>query len=274
MSTFDPSVNPFRELLKQPSIPLGTWLMSGAPSTAEAMGALGFDWLVVDMEHVPIDYKDAYHLLQAIAGTPATPVVRLAWNDTVLIKRALDIGAQTLMFPFVQNAEEAARAVAATRYPTRENRSGTRGFAAMHRGSRYTTAADYGKRANDGVFRMIQLETPAALSRLEEIAAVDGVDALFMGPGDLSSSMGEIGNLAHPDVQAALKDAAARAKKIGKPIGIVGPTPEMVQQFIADGYSYVAVASDMGMMMRQANQFLAAIKPALAKSAVGSGSVY
>jgi len=231
----DPFVNPFRELLKQPSVPLGTWLMSGAESTAEAMGCAGFDWLVVDMEHVPIDYKDAYHILQAIAGTRATPVIRLAWNDVVMVKRALDIGAQTLMFPFVQNAEDAKRAVASTRYPT-------------------------------------AMETPAAIAKLEEIAAVDGVDALFMGPGDLSASMGVIGNVADAKVQAALKDAAARAKAVGKPIGIVGPTPEMVGQFIDWGYSYVAIASDMGMMMRQANAMITALKPSLAKAV--SSSVY
>jgi 2-keto-3-deoxy-L-rhamnonate aldolase RhmA len=268
----DPFVNPFRELLKQPSVPLGTWLMSGAESTAEAMGCAGFDWLVVDMEHVPIDYKDAYHILQAIAGTRATPVIRLAWNDVVMVKRALDIGAQTLMFPFVQNAEDAKRAVASTRYPTATDLNGTRGFAAMHRASRYATAAEYGKRANDGIFKMIQLETPAAIAKLEEIAAVDGVDALFMGPGDLSASMGVIGNVADAKVQAALKDAASRARAVGKPIGIVGPTPEMVGQFIDWGYSYVAVASDMGMMMRQANAMITALKPSLAKTV--SSSVY
>jgi 2-keto-3-deoxy-L-rhamnonate aldolase RhmA len=268
----DPFENPFKNLLAQAQVPLGTWLMSGAPSTAEAMGCIGFDWLVVDMEHVPIDYKDAYHILQAIAGTKAVPVVRLAWNDPVLVKRALDIGAQALMFPFVQNAEEARKAVASTRYPTAgEPFPGTRGYAAMHRASRYTTAADYGKRANDGIFRMIQLETPAAIERLEEIAAVDGVAAIFMGPGDLSSALGVIGNVAHPSVQAALEDAAERCRKLGKPIGTVGPTPEMVKDFIGYGYHFVAVASDMGMMMRQANQFFAALKPALAKT-LGSGA--
>ena len=268
----DPFTSPFKTLLGQPQVPLGTWLMSGTPATAEAMGCIGFDWLVVDMEHVPIDYKDAYHILQAIAGTKSVPVVRLAWNDPVLVKRALDIGAQTLMFPFVQSAEEARKAVAATRYPAAgEPFPGTRGYAAMHRASRYTTAADYGKRANDGIFRMIQLETPAALERLEEIAAVDGVDAIFMGPGDLSSAMGVIGNVGHTSVQGALKDAAERCRKIGKPIGTVGPTPEMVQDFIGWGYSFVAVASDMGMMMRQANQFFSALKPALAKK-LGSGA--
>jgi 2-keto-3-deoxy-L-rhamnonate aldolase RhmA len=199
-------------------------------------------------------------------------VIRLAWNDVVMVKRALDIGAQTLMFPFVQNAEDAKRAVASTRYPTATDLSGTRGFAAMHRASRYATAAEYGKRANDGIFKMIQLETPAAIAKLEEIAAVDGVDALFMGPGDLSASMGVIGNVADAKVQAALKDAAARARAVGKPIGIVGPTPEMVGQFIDWGYSYVAVASDMGMMMRQANAMITALKPSLAKTV--SSSVY
>ena len=258
--------NPFRSLLAQPSIPLGTWLMSGNSATAEAMGCVGFDWLVVDMEHVPIDYRDAYQILQAIAGTRAVPVVRLAWNDAVMVKRALDIGAQTLMFPFVQNADEARRAVASTKYPQPgEKVPGTRGYAAMHRGSRYGTLADYGSRANDAITCMIQLETPAAIEQLEAIAAVDGVDALFMGPGDLSAAMGHLGNMAHPDLQAALKNAAERARAIGKPIGIVGPTPEMVQKFIEYGYNYVAIASDMGMMMRQANAFFAAMKPALAK---------
>ncbi|MBL8516477.1 MAG: 2-dehydro-3-deoxyglucarate aldolase [Betaproteobacteria bacterium] len=267
----DPLTNPFRELLSNNAVPVGTWLMSGAVSTAEAMGCAGFNWVVVDMEHVPIDYKDAYHLLQAIAGTPATPVVRLAWNDGVLVKRALDIGAQTLMFPFVQNADDARRAVAATRYPLPGAASpGTRGFAAMHRASRYATVADYGKRANEGVFRMIQIETGEALGRLEEIAAVDGVDSIFMGPGDLSAALGHIGNIAHADVQNAMADAAKRARALGKPIGTVGPTPEMVQSFLNMGYDYVAIASDMGMMMRQANQFLTALRPALAKQ-VSSG---
>jgi 2-keto-3-deoxy-L-rhamnonate aldolase RhmA len=263
----EPLVNPFRTLLQRPAIPLGTWLMSGTAATAEAMGCVGFDWLVVDMEHVPIDYRDAYHILQAIAGTPAVPVIRLAWNDQVMVKRALDIGAQTLMFPFVQNAEDARRAVASTRYPQAgEKTPGLRGYAAMHRASRYGTLSDYGARANDSITRMIQLETPQAIERLEEIAAVDGVDALFMGPGDLSAAMGQLGNMAHPELQAALKSCAERARVIGKPIGIVGPTPEMVQKFIDYGYNYVAIASDMGMMMRQANAFFAAMKPALAKT--------
>ncbi|KAB8039273.1 HpcH/HpaI aldolase family protein [Janthinobacterium aquaticum] len=259
--------NPFRTQLAEQAVPLGSWLMAGTPVTAEAMGCAGFDWLVLDMEHVPIDYQDAYHILQALGGTPAAPVLRLAWNDLVQVKRALDIGAQTLMFPFVENADEARRAVASTRYPQPGQAiAGTRGFAAMHRASRYGTLADYTGRANSAVFSIIQLETPAALAQLEEIAAVDGVDALFVGPGDLSAALGHLGNIAHPEVQAAIADAARRARALGKPIGIVGPNPEMVQTFIGYGYDFVAIASDMGMMMRQANAFISALKPALARS--------
>lgn len=253
------SLNPFKAALTNGATPLGTWLMSGTPSTAEALGHAGFDWLVVDMEHVPIEFRDAWHILQAIAGTPAQAVVRLAWNDPVLVKRALDIGAQTLMFPFVQNVEEAQHAVRAAKYPP----AGGRGYAAMHRGSRYGTWATYAQDANEFVACIIQLETAEAIAQLEQIAAVDGVDALFVGPGDLSVALGHPGDLTHADVQTHLREAARRAGAVGKPIGIVGPHPEMVKRFIEYGYSFVAVASDMGMMMRQAGNFLKELRGGL-----------
>lgn len=259
--TPDPLVNSFRERMQKPGTPLGTWLMSGTSSTAEAMGRAGFDWLLVDQEHVPLDEKDSLHILQAIAGTPAAGVVRLAANDMVLFKRALDLGAQTVMVPFVDSADAARRAVSYAKYPP----LGQRGFAAVFRASGYGTAKDYGKRANDSVYTIIQLETPLAVAALEDIAAVEGVDALFLGPGDLSANMGHIGNIMHPEVQAVIADVAARCKKIGIPCGIVGPTPEAVSSFVAMGYSFVAVASDMGMMMRQATAFIDAIRPNLAK---------
>lgn len=253
--------NPFRHRLTQPGAPLGTWLMSGAASTAEAMGRVGFDWLLVDLEHVPMDEKDTLAVLQAIAGTDACPVARLAANDAVLFKRALDLGAQTVMVPFVDSAEAARRAVSYAKYPPQ----GVRGFAAVHRASGYGTARDYAQRANDSVFTIIQLETPPAVAALEEIAAVPGVDALFLGPGDLSANMGHIGNIAHPEVQAVIADVASRCRTVGKPCGIVGPTPQMVGGFVQLGYDFVAVASDMGMMMRQATAFIEAIRPSLAK---------
>jgi len=263
-----PLSNPFRDLLARPGVPLGTWLMSGGTATAEAMGHAGFNWLLVDLEHVPLDTRDACHVLQAIAGTPAAPVVRLPWNEPIAVKRALDIGAQTLMFPFVNDAAEARRAVDATRYPPQ----GSRGYAAMHRGSAYGTIADYGRRANGGIFNIIQLETPQGIERLEEIAAVPGVDALFLGPGDLSASMGLIGQVGHEQVRAAIADVAQRCRKAGKPCGIVGPTPAMVNAFVEQGYDFVAVASDMGMMMRQATAFIEEIRPALTRGY--DGTVY
>jgi 2-dehydro-3-deoxyglucarate aldolase/4-hydroxy-2-oxoheptanedioate aldolase len=225
-----------RDLMRKPPM-VGTWIMSGGTVTAEALGCVGFDFLVVDMEHVPLDWERTHGTLQAIAGTPASAVTRIPWNDTVMVKRALDAGAQTLMFPMIQNADEAKRAVAATRYPP----DGIRGIAAVHRGSRYGTVPGYLKTAAAEICVICQIETPAAAARIPEIASV---------PGDI----------ANPAVQQALAGAAAAAAKAGKACGIVGPNPQMVGRFISMGYSYVAVASDMGMMVSRATEFLAALR--------------
>ncbi|MCY1745100.1 MULTISPECIES: HpcH/HpaI aldolase family protein [Ensifer] len=252
------SNNPFKSWLsdKARATPLGTWLMAAAPATAEALGYGGFDFLVVDMEHVPVEFTDLAHILRAIGCTPADAVVRLAWNDQVLIKRALDAGARTVMLPFVQNAEEAKAAAAYTRYPP----LGIRGVAAVHRGSRFGTIPNYLKCANDDICTIVQLETPEAIERLPEIAAVEGIDALFVGPGDLSAAMGHIGNIAHPEVQALIEKAAKDAHAVGKPLGIVGPNPDMVKRFIGYGYDFAAIASDIAMMTGRANEWLAQLK--------------
>jgi 4-hydroxy-2-oxoheptanedioate aldolase len=246
--------NRFKNWLKGagPRPPYGTWLMAAAPSTAEAMGHTGFDFLVVDMEHVPIEVSDLAQILRAVACTSAEAVVRLAWNDQVLVKRVLDAGAQTIMLPFVQSAEEARRAVSYAKYPP----GGVRGVAAIHRGSRFGRVPDYLKRANDEIAVIVQLETPEAIGRLDEIAAIDGVDALFVGPGDLSAAMGHIGNIGHPEVQALLAKAAAAARAAGKPVGIVGPNPDMVRRFVDYGYDFAAVASDIAMMTGRAADWL------------------
>jgi 2-keto-3-deoxy-L-rhamnonate aldolase RhmA len=260
--------NPFRELLEGDHVPLGTWVMSGATSTAEALGSLGFDWILVDMEHTPIDVRDAYHILQALGGTKAAPVVRIAWNDLILVKRLMDAGAQSLMFPFVQSAEEARAAVSFTRYPvTGDPQAGRRGFAGFHRGNRYGTVPDYARRANEAAFVIVQIETPEAASKLEAIASVEGVDAIFLGPADLAANMGHVGNMEEQSVQAKVAEVARRCRAIGKPCGIVGPTPEIVERYIGYGYDYVAIASDMGMMMTQARAFMTAVRPALARRA-------
>ncbi|MBL0086134.1 MAG: HpcH/HpaI aldolase/citrate lyase family protein [Ideonella sp.] len=251
-------MNRFKQLLQSSSArrPVGTWVMSASPIVAEAIGLAGFDWAVVDMEHSPLGLMEVVHVLQAVAGTPMTPVLRVPWNDTVTIKRVLDAGATTLLVPFVQNADEARRAVAATRYPPQ----GIRGMAGMSRGSRFGTAANYLTTANEGMCVILQLETPQAVEQLEAIASVDGVDAIFLGPADLSASMGHVGQLTHPAVMALMADAVQRCHALGKPVGIVGGTAEVVAQYRALGFDFLAIASDLGLLMRAAQAASAALR--------------
>ncbi len=251
-------MNAFKQLLQRAAghTPVGTWIMSASPIVAEAIGLAGFDWAVIDMEHSPLGIADVLHLLQAVAGTPMAPVLRVPWNDTVTIKRVLDAGATTLLVPFVQSAEEARRAVAATRYPPQ----GIRGMAGMSRGSRFGTTPDYLTTANAGMCVILQLETPQAVGQLEAIAAVEGVDAIFLGPADLSAAMGHVGQLTHPAVMAVLADAVQRCHALAKPVGIVGGTAEMVAEYRALGFDFLAVASDLGLLMKAAQAASAALR--------------
>lgn len=243
--------NPFLHLVRQAAgvtPPLGSWVMSASPIVAEAMGTAGFAWSVLDMEHSPLDLGGLVHLLQAVAGTGMLPVTRVPWNDRVTIKRVLDAGADTLLVPFVQNADEAAHAVASCRYPP----EGLRGMAAMGRASRFGTRPDHYGTANGRIGLILQLETASAVAELEAIAAVPGVDALFLGPADLSGSLGVPGQTGHPEVMALMADAVRRCKAAGKPVGTVGGTAEVVQQYRAMGFDFVAIASDLGLLMRAA----------------------
>jgi 2-dehydro-3-deoxyglucarate aldolase/4-hydroxy-2-oxoheptanedioate aldolase len=249
--------NRFKHAITTPGkVPLGTWLVSGTAVTAEAMGCAGYDFLVLDMEHTPIDMAGMTDMLRAIEGTPAGVVVRIPWNDMVLVKRALDAGAQSLMFPFIQTADEARRAVASTRYPP----DGVRGVAAVHRASRHGTVANYQKNAAAELCVVCQIETLDALKRLPEIAAVPGVDSLFIGPADLSASMGHLGNMAHPDVLARLQEGAQACREAGKPLGIVGPNPDVVAKYVDFGFTWVAMASDIAMMVGRAQEWIGKLR--------------
>jgi len=248
----DMPVNQFKRALREGRTIFGAWLVSGAPSTAEALGCAGFDFLVVDMEHTPVDTPEMVDTLRAIAGTPAQAVVRLVWNDMVWLKRVLDGGAQTVLLPFVQNAEEAKRAVACTRYPP----EGVRGVAGSHRGSRFGTVPDYLKTASQEICVMVQIETLTGLAQLPAIASVPGVDSIFIGPSDLAASMGLLGDIANPAVQEKLKDAARQCRELGKPCGILGMNPEMVEKFIGYGYTWIAIGSDMAFMVARAQESL------------------
>lgn len=250
-------MNPFRQLLlragSQP--PLGTWLMSASPLLAEAAGHAGFDFGVVDMEHAPLDLAEVVHLLQAVAGTRMVPLVRVPWNEPVTIKRVLDAGATTLLVPFVESAAQAAAAVAATRYPPR----GVRGMAGMTRASRFGMQADYLVSADRRVAVVVQVETTAAVAALPAITAIDGVDAVFVGPADLSASMGLTGQLRHPRVMEAMSEVARRCRALGKPVGTVGSELEVIAQYRAAGFDFLAIDSNLGLFMQAAQRAIAAL---------------
>ena len=235
---------------------IGLWSSLCSNIVAEIIGDSGFDWILLDTEHSPNELPGLVVQMQALATGTATPIVRPAWNDAVLIKRILDAGAQSLLIPFVQNAEEAKRAVAATRYPPQ----GIRGITASGRAARYGRVPGYLDKAGSEICLLVQVETAEALSQLESIAAVEGVDGVFIGPADLSASLGHIGNPAHPEVQDAIKDAVTRLRKIGKPAGILTPNEAEARRYIEWGCTFTAVGSDLGLLAKNADALAKAFK--------------
>ena len=241
--------NRFKAALARGETQIGLWSSLCSPLSAEIIGDSGFDWILVDTEHSPNEVPGVMAQLQALATGTASPVVRPAWNDPILLKRLLDIGAQSVLVPFVQNADEAARAVAACRYPP----AGIRGITASGRASHYGRVKTYLKEADAEICVLIQVETEQALSQLEAIAAVPGVDGIFVGPSDLSASMGQIGNPAHPSVQAAIEDAGRRLKAAGKAGGILTGNEAEARRYLDWGYGFVAVGSDIGLLAKGAD---------------------
>jgi 4-hydroxy-2-oxoheptanedioate aldolase len=237
-------INAFKHAIAAGQLQIGLWSSLCSSIAAEIVSDSGFDWLLLDTEHSPNEIPGLLSQLQAVELGTATPIIRPAWNDAVLAKRCLDIGAQTLLFPYVQNAEEAKAAVAATRYPPQ----GMRGVSVAARASRYGRVPGYLGKANSEICVLVQVETREAMNELDAIAAVDGVDGVFIGPSDLAASLGHLGNPAHPEVQAVIKDAVTRLKKVGKPAGILTGIEDEVRRYIEWGYLFVAVGSDVGVL--------------------------
>jgi 4-hydroxy-2-oxoheptanedioate aldolase len=252
----DIPANPLKRALREGRVQIGLWSSLSSYITVEVIAGSGFDWLLLDTEHAPNELAMVHNQLQAMVGGTATPVVRPAWNDAVLIKRLLDVGVQSLLIPFVQNAQEAERAVAATRYPP----YGIRGVASTTRANHYGRVKEYLQRAHEEICVMVQVESRSALEHLDEIAAVEGVDGVFIGPNDLAAGMGHIGNYGQPDVAAAIDDAIARIRKAGKVAGILAPVEADARRWIELGCQFVAVGSDVGILARQSEALAAKYK--------------
>jgi 4-hydroxy-2-oxoheptanedioate aldolase len=251
--------NAFKRALAAGQLQIGLWCSLASPIAAEIVADSGFDWLLIDSEHSPNEIPDLLAALQAVGRGTASPVVRPPWNDPVMIKRVLDIGAQTLLLPYVQNPDEARRAVAATRYPP----AGIRGVTASGRAARYGRVKDYLKRADSEICVIAQVETRSALDELEAIATTDGIDAVFIGPADLAASLGHVGHPQHPEVQAALEDGVRRLTAIGVPAGILTANEEEARRYINWGYRFVAVGVDIALLARGADALAQRFKSAL-----------
>ncbi len=248
--------NSFKAALKSGNTQFGLWISIPSPLTVEALSLVGYDWLLFDSEHSPVEIADMLPCLQAAAAGPSAVAARPAWNDIVLIKKLLDIGAQTLLIPFVQSAEEAEKAVQAARYPP----EGIRGVAGLTRASRYGQAQGYLTQANQEICILVQIETTEAMRNLEDIANVEGVDGVFVGPADLSASMGHLGNPESSEVQDALKNAAKRIDKAGSVAGILATRTEDVHRYIQWGYRFVAISVDLGLLVSAAQSCLTQAK--------------
>jgi 4-hydroxy-2-oxoheptanedioate aldolase len=265
--------NIFKTALARREPQVGLWLSLANPYTAELCATAGFDWLLIDGEHAPNDVRNILAQLQAVAPYRGHPVVRAVAGDPALIKQLLDIGAQTLLIPMVDTAEQARELVAATRYPPEGIRGDGSGIA---RASRWGLVPDYVERANDEVCLLVQAETKLALENLEAICAVDGVDGVFIGPADLAASLGHRNNPGHPEVQAAIDEALRRIIDNGKAAGIITPDPVQAQRYFNQGCTFVAAGLDVRLLAGAARALRAQFNgnQGLLDAGGNTGSVY
>ena len=260
--------NAFKDALAEPGARIGLWLGLADAYCAELCATAGFDWLVVDGEHGPNDLRGTLAALQAIAPYPSHPVVRIPHADAALIKQVLEIGATTLLVPMVESADAARAIVRAMRYPPHGIRGVGSGLA---RSSRWNAIPDYLHHADDGLCLVVQVESVAALAQLDEIAAVDGVHGVFIGPVDLSASMGYIGQPAHPAVRAAIEEAIARILRAGKAPGVLATDEAIARHYIDLGARFVAVGIDATLLAQATRALARRFKPDAADAPGGGG---
>ena len=237
--------NRFKAALKRDQCQIGLWSTLGSAMVAELVGHAGFDWLLIDTEHSPNELPAIVAQLQAMQTGTASAVIRPAWNDPVLIKRILDIGVQSLLIPFVETAEAAAAAVAATRYPP----DGIRGVSTGSRAAGYGRIKDYPKAAGAEICVLVQIETKKGVDNIEAIANTPGVDGVFVGPADLSASLGHLGDQLNPAVQDTIGRVLAACQKAGKPAGYLTGNEAESKKWLDAGFRFVAVGTDNGILV-------------------------
>ena len=250
------AANQFLKAIRAGQQQVGIWVSLSSPYAAEAVAPASYDWALLDMEHSPNELTSLLGQLQAFEGSGTTAIVRPDWNDSVKVKRLLDLGAPGLLFPMVQNVAEAEAAVAACRYPPR----GVRGVAGTMRGNKFGRVSDYFTEVENQTAILIQLETVDAVEQAEAIAAVDGVDGIFFGPADIGADMGHVGQPMHPDVWTLVRPMARKLMSMGMPVGTLVSDPAFAADLLNDGFSFVACGSDAGLLAKGADTLLATVK--------------
>lgn len=245
--------NDFRNAIAAHRPQIGLWCSLTGSIGAEICAGAGFDWLLLDAEHSPNDVRSLLAALQAAAPYPVHPIIRPPVGDPVTIKRMLDIGAQTLLIPMVETAAQAAMLVAATRYPP----AGIRGVSAQTRAGRWGRIHGYLGRADAEMCLLVQVESRVGLENIAAIAATEGVDGVFIGPSDLAAALGHLGDPGHPDVQAAIETARTTVAASGKPVGILTPDETLAQDYLANGFTFVAVGVDTALLARATSELRA-----------------
>lgn len=243
--------NPFKKALTEGKTQIGCWMTFGEGSVADIMGTAGFDWLVIDGEHTPNDIRSIRDQLMALDASPSHPVVRVPIGEAWVIKQVMDAGAQTVLVPMVESADQARELVRAVTYPPH----GIRGVGATGaRATRFGSVSDYVQTADQEICLIVQVENRAGIAALDEILAVDGIDGVFIGPADLSADMGFGGNSAAPEVRETIADALTRIKAAGKAPGILGVTDEAVQAYKDMGAQFLAVGIDVLILIQNARK--------------------
>jgi len=253
----DMPINHFKHAIQSGQKQIGLWSHLCNNISTEILAHCGFDWLLLDMEHSPNDLPEILAQLQAMKGSATTPIVRPPWNDMVTFKRLLDIGVQTLLVPYIQTEEEARQAVSYTRYPPH----GVRGYAGAPRASHYGRVKGYAQHSSEEICLLLQVETVQGLHNIEAIANVDGVDGVFIGPGDLSAALGHLGNPKHPEVLKVIDESIARIRACGKAAGILTGDEALARHYVEQGCLFVAVGADQNVLRDNATALAGRFKP-------------